>query len=117
MMGTLWSLWHVPAFFDPNLPHDTMPMWLVLLFVVFFGVFMSFVFKRAGESVLATMAAHLSLNIMHGLGGAALTSPMFWGVQAAVFGVAAVAITIASRTHRQRVPSLIDGIGVVKIAR
>jgi hypothetical protein len=75
-----------------------------------------FVFNRAGESVVATMAAHLSLNIMHGLGGAALTSPMFWGVQAAVFGVAAVVITIASRTHRQRVPSLIDGIGVVKIA-
>src|SRR5688572_16191685 len=117
IMGTLWSLWHVPAFFEPTLPHYTMPMWLVLLFVVFFGVFMGFVFKRAGESVLATMAAHLSLNIMHGLGGAALASPMFWGVQAAVFGVAAVVITIASRTHRQRVPALIDGIGVVTIAR
>ena len=95
IMGTLWSLWHVPAFFSPALPHYTMPMSLVLLFVVAFGVFMGFVFNRAGESVLATMAAHLSLNIMHGVGGAALTSPMFWGVQAAVFGVVAVVVTIA----------------------
>lgn len=22
IMGALWSLWHVPAFFDPNLPHQ-----------------------------------------------------------------------------------------------
>ena len=101
MMGTLWSLWHVPAFFDPNMPHQTMPMWLVLLFVVFFGVFMGFVFNRAGESVLAAMAAHLSLNIMHGLGGAALSSPTFWGVQAAIFGVAGVVVTIACRTVGQ----------------
>ena len=102
IMGTLWSLWHVPAFFDPSLPHYTMPMWLVLLTVAFFGVFMGFVFNRAGESVLATMAAHLSLNIMLGLGGAALSSPMLWGVQAAVFGVAAVVVTIASRPVRSK---------------
>ena len=100
IMGTLWSLWHVPAFFDPSLPHYTMPMWLVLITVAFFGVFMGFVFNRAGESVLATMAAHLSLNIMLGLGGAALSSPTLWGVQAAVFGVAAVVVTIASRPIR-----------------
>src|SRR5688500_5142243 len=96
IMGTLWSLWHVPAFFDPSLPHSSMPMWLVLMAVAFFGVFMGFVFNRAGESVLATMAAHLALNVSIGLGGAALTSPMFWGVQAGVCGVAAIVVTIAS---------------------
>jgi uncharacterized protein len=116
IMGTLWSLWHVPAFFDPSLPHYTMPMWLVLLTVAFFGVFMGFVFNRAGESVLATMAAHLTLNIMLGLGGAALSSPMFWAVQAAVFGVAAVGITIASRVNRQQLPRLTDDMAAAKAA-
>lgn len=61
-MGIFWSLWHVPAFFEPNMPHWTMPMMVVLAFIVFFGVFMGFVFNRAGDSVLATMAAHLSLK-------------------------------------------------------
>jgi membrane protease YdiL (CAAX protease family) len=93
VMGVFWSLWHVPAFFDPNLPHQFMPMMLVLPFTAFFGVFMAFVFNRAGDSVLATMSAHLSLNIMTGLGGAALSSPMFWGVLAVLFGVLAVVIS------------------------
>jgi hypothetical protein len=99
------ALFTVPWLLDLVLP--------TLLTVAFFGVFMGFVFNRAGESVLATMAAHLSLNIMLGLGGASLSSPMFWAVQAAVFGVAAVGITIASRVNRQELPLLT----VAKVAR
>jgi membrane protease YdiL (CAAX protease family) len=44
-------------------------MWLVLPAVACFGVFMAFVFNRAGGSVLITMAAHLSLNVFSGIGG------------------------------------------------
>src|SRR5687768_1416689 len=40
VMGLLWALWHIPAFFDPNLPHQFWPMALVLPFIMFFGVFM-----------------------------------------------------------------------------
>lgn len=99
IMGVLWSLWHVPAFFDPTLPHYFMPMLVVLPFIVFFGVFMGFMFNLAGGSVLATIAAHLSLNIMTALGGASLASPVFWGVLASVFGVIAIFTTLRSRTH------------------
>ena len=99
IMGGLWSLWHVPAFYDPTLPHYLMPMLIVLPFVLFFGVFMGFMFNQAGGSVLATMVAHLSLNIMTALGGASLSSSMFWGVLALVFGVIAISMTLKSRTH------------------
>jgi CAAX protease family protein len=99
IMGVLWSLWHVPAFYDPTLPHYFMPMPVVLPFVAFFGVFMGFMFNRAGGSVPATMAAHLSLNIMTALGGASLTSSVFWGVLALLFGVTAISMTLKSRTH------------------
>jgi uncharacterized protein len=99
VMAMLWSLWHVPAWFDPALPHHTMPMIPTLSFIVFFGVFLAFVFNRAGESVLATIAAHLSLNIMTGFGGVQLSSTVFWGALAVIFGVLAVLITLGSRTR------------------
>ena len=98
VMAMLWSLWHVPAWFDPALPHRTMPMIPTLSFILFFGVFLAFVFNRAGESVVATIAAHLSLNIMTGFGGVQLSSTVFWGALAAIFGVLAVLITLGSRT-------------------
>src|SRR6266542_4804463 len=99
MMGILWSLWHVPAFFDPILPHYFMPIYVVLPFIAFFGVFLGFMFNRAGESVLATMTAHLSLNIMIALGGVSLTSSVYWGVLAGVFGAMAIVMTLTSRAH------------------
>jgi membrane protease YdiL (CAAX protease family) len=101
VMGILWSLWHLPAFFTSGLPHQVMPMLLVLPFITFFGVFMAFVFNRAGESVLATMAAHLSLNIMTGVGGAEFSSRVFWGVLMGVFGLIAVPVTIKLRALPQ----------------
>jgi membrane protease YdiL (CAAX protease family) len=97
-MGVLWSLWHVPAFFTPGLPHQFMPMWLVLPAVACFGVFLAFVFNRAGQSVLATMAAHLSLNVFSGIGGIEFSSPVFWGVVAA--GMAGAAILATSYSAR-----------------
>jgi membrane protease YdiL (CAAX protease family) len=102
IMGALWSLWHLPAFFTPGMPHVFMPATIVLPSIAFVGVFLGFVFNRAGESVLATMAAHLSMNIMMGLGGAAFSSAVYWGVVAAFFGAAAVLITTR---HRSPLPA------------
>ena len=105
-MGVLWALWHVPAFFTPGLPHQLMPMWLVLPAVACFGVFMAFVFNRAGGSVLVTMAAHLSLNVFSGIGGIEFSSSVFWAVVAA--GMAGMAMLVTSHAWdfeiKQRLP-------------
>jgi len=89
-MGVLWSLWHVGAFFTPGMPHQMMPMFSTLTFIALFGVFLVFVFYRAGGSVLATMLAHLSLNVMTGIGGAQLSSVVFWRTLGGIFGVVAL---------------------------
>ena len=94
IMGLLWALWHVPAFFDPSLPHQFMPMALVLPFIVFFGVLMGILFDRAGGSILVTISAHLSLNIAMALGGASLSSPVYWGVLTTVFAILAIVMTL-----------------------
>jgi uncharacterized protein len=101
IMSALWSAWHVPAFFEPSLPHYTMPMGLVLAFILFFGAFMGLLFQRTGASILATIAAHLSLNIMTAIGGASLDSSVFWGVMACSFGVMSCLGTIWIRARIQ----------------
>ncbi|GAC1458883.1 MAG: hypothetical protein PVSMB1_08780 [Gemmatimonadaceae bacterium] len=93
VMAILWSFWHVPAWFNPALPHRTMPLISTLLFIALFGFFLAFVFNRTGESVLATILAHLSLNIMTGVGGVRLSSVVFWRTLAGVFGAFALLIT------------------------
>jgi hypothetical protein len=108
VMATLWSLWHVAAFFVPGMPHQIMPPLSSLLFVALFGIFLAFVFNRAGESILATILAHLSLNIASGFGGAQLSSIVFWRTLVAIFGALAVLIALASRTrppHKAPVPA------------
>jgi uncharacterized protein len=97
IIGLLWALWHVPAFFDPNLPHRFMPMALVLPFIVFFGVFMGVLFDRVGGSILVTISAHLSLNIAMALGGASFSSRVYWSVLTTVFGLLVIVMTLRSR--------------------
>ena len=102
VMGILWSLWHVPAWFNPSLPHQTMPMVPALTFIAGFGVFLAFVFTRAGGSILATILAHLSLNVATTLGGVRLSSFAFWATLAVIFGAFAIFATSAlARSNRQ----------------
>lgn len=98
-MACLWSLWHVPAFFTPGMPHQLMPMLPMLAFVASFGMFMAFVFNRAHESVLATILAHFSLNVTLGLGGAQLSSVVFWLTMMSVYVVIAALIYRSGKYH------------------
>jgi membrane protease YdiL (CAAX protease family) len=108
VMGSLWSLWHVPAWFVPWMPHRTFPLASTLVFTACFGVFMAFVFYRAGESVIATIVAHLSLNIMTAMGGVRLSSFVFWTTLATGFLVVAICVSIAMRR---------SGLGMVAVDR
>lgn len=103
VMGSVWSLWHLPAWFVPWLPHRTFPLAPTLIMTACFGVFMAFVFYRAGESVIATILAHLSLNIMTAMGGVRLSSVVFWTTLATMFSVVAILASMAmSRSARIR---------------
>ena len=79
----------MPAYFTPGMPHQLMPMLPSLLSIALFGVFLAFVFNRAGQSVLRTIAAHLSLNVMLGIGGMRFSSASHWWALAGVFGAVA----------------------------
>jgi len=109
-MGLLWALWHVPAFFDPSLPHQFWPMALVLPFIVFVGVFMGILFDRVRGSILVTISAHLSLNIAMALGGASFLSLVYWGVLVTVFGVIAIVMTLRPRAASLRNETVVPDV-------
>jgi membrane protease YdiL (CAAX protease family) len=95
-MALLWASWHVPAFYTPGMPHRFMPMWPMLTLVALFGVLLAAVFYRAGDSVLPTMAAYLSLNVILGIGGVNLASVTFWTTMAALTAPMAIAVLVRS---------------------
>jgi hypothetical protein len=56
-----------------------------------FWRFLAALFYRAGDSVLPTMAAHISLNVILGIGGVNLASVAFWITMATLTAPVAVA--------------------------
>jgi CAAX protease family protein len=99
VMALLWAAWHLPAFYTPGMPHRFMPMWPMLTLIALFGVLLAAVFYRAGDSVLPTMAAHISLNVILGIGGVNLGSVTFWTTMAALTAPIAIAVLVRSDTR------------------
>lgn len=99
-MGLLWALWHVPAFYTPGMPHRFMPMEPMLMVIALFGVFLAALFYRAGDSVLPAMAAHISLNVILGIGGVNLASVTFWTTMAALTAPISVVAIMWSRARQ-----------------
>src|SRR5688572_21259431 len=97
--ASLWSLWHVSSFLFPGMPQQLVPPLLFLLPVAFTGVFLGLVFMEGGDSVLATMVGHLSVNITMALRGADASSLVFWWTLCAVYGGVALAGTVRLRSR------------------
>jgi hypothetical protein len=78
-----------------------MPMGPMLSLIALFGVFLAALFYRAGDSVLPTMAAHISLNVVLGIGGVNLASFAFWMTMAVLTAPIAVGSMLwsAARQH------------------
>ena len=104
VMSLLWGLWHLPIFLFPDSPYAAWPTVPALLAIVGFGLFMASLFHATRGSVIATILAHLSLNISLGVGGVRLSSGIFWWTLAILFNVLAIwrlwPRTGASQPHR-----------------
>jgi hypothetical protein len=87
-----------------------MPLFSTLLLIALFGMFLGAIFNRAGESVLATMLAHLSLNITLAVGGASLASVVFWQTLAGEYVLAILAV-VALSARPPNVPAIVPVAG------
>jgi len=91
-MAVLWALWHLPVFLFADSPYASWPAVPALLTILSFGTLMGALFARAKGSVLATILAHLTLNVLLGVGGAQLSSPALWWTTCVLFGATALAL-------------------------
>ena len=97
VVALLWSAWHIPAFFIPEMPQSMMPKLPFLAVVAAFGIFLGVLFFRTHESVVATITGHLAFNVMFAIGGVRLGSSVFWGILAVL--IALTSGTLVARVH------------------
>lgn len=62
ILGVLWTLWHLPVFFNPDTLYSNLPFLLFLAYTVPFAVLITWVFNSAGGSVLMAMFFHAVMN-------------------------------------------------------
>jgi uncharacterized protein len=62
ILGLIWSLWHLPLFFDPTSPYSRTPFWAFLIFMVAISILITWVFNSTGGSTLMIMILHAMLN-------------------------------------------------------
>lgn len=68
ILGGVWSLWHVPAFFTPGTYHAalgpwSLEFWLFCIGVVALSIVVSWIYLNTGRSILIMVVFHASVNL------------------------------------------------------
>jgi uncharacterized protein len=68
ILGTIWSLWHLPIFFIPiwNNPPTVFNIVVYVLMLTSFTIVVTWVFNNAKGSLLITMLMHATFNAFSG---------------------------------------------------
>lgn len=63
ILGAIWGVWHLPAFFVGGMEQAGMSLPLFLLNSLLLSIFVTWVFQHTGGSVLITVLIHYTVNI------------------------------------------------------
>ena len=66
ILGVIWTLWHLPLFFNPATSYSNTPFWVFLVFLIPVSILITWVFNSTGGSVLIAMILHAVLNASSG---------------------------------------------------
>jgi membrane protease YdiL (CAAX protease family) len=61
VLGTIWGVWHLPAFFIPGMPQSEIPIWTFMIAIVAASVVITWVVNKTG-SVLPAILIHWADN-------------------------------------------------------
>ncbi len=62
ILGTMWALWHLPLFFNPDMFYSNLPFVIQLAIQVPMAILFTWVFNSTGGSVLLAILLHASIN-------------------------------------------------------
>jgi len=66
ILGVIWTLWHLPVFFNPATSYSNTPFWVFLVFLTPFAILYTWIFNSTGGSVLMVMILHAVTNASSG---------------------------------------------------
>lgn len=92
LLGTIWAVWHLPAFFIPGMPQNNFPIWTFMIAVIGASVIITWVVNRACGSVLPAILIHWSVNRFGNLAPptAIMTALVFAATALALVAIAGV---------------------------
>ena len=67
ILGVLWAVWHLPAFFNPDTLYNNLPFVLFLAYLIPLTILITWVFNSTGGSVLMAILMHAVFNASSGL--------------------------------------------------
>lgn len=105
ILGVIWGVWHLPAFFLSGLPQAQFSLPLFLVGTVVLSVVAAWILVRSGGSVLLTIMFHLSVNFS----GSRLGVP--FSVNPATIAVWAVIVVLAGGLGRPTGPGPMGATG------
>lgn len=72
ILGAIWGVWHLPSFFLGGMVQAGLALPLFLLSALLLSIFVTWVFKHTGGSVLITVLIHYTVNICASIIGVAV---------------------------------------------
>jgi uncharacterized protein len=122
ILGAIWTLWHLPLFFNPATSYSNTPLWAFLVFLLPFSILIGWVFNSTGGSVLMVMILHAVMNASTGPlwsaipeAATTISNTNVYLIQAALLWVAAIIVMLVygasnlSRKPRQVLPATSGG--------
>lgn len=62
VLGAVWGIWHLPAFYMPGMPQSQAPIWTFMILTISSSILMTGVVNNARGSVLPAILIHWSIN-------------------------------------------------------
>jgi uncharacterized protein len=86
LLGTIWGIWHLPAFFVSGLPQHSLSLWVFMIAIVSDGVLVAWIVNNARGSVIPAILVHWTSNRLLAL------DPVTGPYTAAFFAAAALIV-------------------------
>ena len=99
VLGVIWGVWHIPAFYVPGMPQTDIPLVWFMIGIVSVSVLMTWVAMNTGGSVIPLILIHWAFNRFADL------TPIGAFYTALVFTVAALVVVAATRGRLRHKPS------------
>ncbi len=119
ILGVVWSLWHLPAFFIPGSYHaelgfGSLECWLFFAGVVALSMVLSWIYINTRRSILVMVIFHAVVNLSGELIGLSETGETFFTL--AWFAAATTIAVVWGRTMRVGRPARAVSLGLLCLA-